>query len=145
MVLICKTFKLIPFHQMMLCANLLKLARWFWKRKFLNFVNEICYFGIIYPWKRAGPFIWINFNPLYPRMLCSKFCLKLAQWFKRRRWKCEKFTDGQTDKQTDRQTDGWWQVIRKAHLSFQLRWTRMSIHIIFLNYCYIVQIWIELL
>ena len=23
--------------------------------------------------KRAGPFIWINLNPLYPRMLCPKF------------------------------------------------------------------------
>ena len=128
------------------------------------------YFVIISPWKRAGSFIWTNFNPLHPRMLCAKFgwnwssssgekifkscqfillipdylpfgkgvalylnklefpspkdtlCqvwLKLAQWFWRRRWKCEKFTD----RRTDRQTDGR-QVIRKAHLSFQLRWAK---------------------
>ena len=31
------------------------------------------YFLIISPWKRAGPFIWISLNPLYPRMLCAKF------------------------------------------------------------------------
>ena len=31
------------------------------------------YFVIISPWKRAGPFIWTNLNPLYPRMLCVKF------------------------------------------------------------------------
>ena len=30
--------------------------------------------------------------------------LKLAEWFLRRRWKCEKFTDGRTDGRTDRQT-----------------------------------------
>ena len=31
------------------------------------------YFVIISPWKRAGPFIWTNLNPLYPRKLCVKF------------------------------------------------------------------------
>ena len=31
------------------------------------------YFLIISPWKRAGPFIWTNLNPLHPRMLCAKF------------------------------------------------------------------------
>ena len=31
------------------------------------------YFVIISLWKWAGPFIWINVNPLHPRMLCAKF------------------------------------------------------------------------
>ena len=31
------------------------------------------YFVIISPWKRAGPFIWTNLNPLHPMMLCAKF------------------------------------------------------------------------
>ena len=31
------------------------------------------YFIIIFLWKRAGPFIWTNLNPLYPRMLWAKF------------------------------------------------------------------------
>ena len=32
-----------------------------------------CCFIIISPWKRAGPFIWTNLNPIHPRMLCAKF------------------------------------------------------------------------
>ena len=43
--------------------------------------------------------------------LCQVW-FKLAQWFSRRRWKCEKFTD--------RWTDDGQHVIRKARLSFQL-------------------------
>ena len=31
------------------------------------------YFVIISTWKRAGPFIWTNLNPLHPSMLCAKF------------------------------------------------------------------------
>ena len=32
-----------------------------------------CYFAIIYPWKRAWPFNWINKNSLHSSMLCAKF------------------------------------------------------------------------
>ena len=31
------------------------------------------YFVIISPWKRVGPVIWTNLNPLHPRMLCANF------------------------------------------------------------------------
>ena len=108
------------------CQVRLKLAQWFWRRRFFNFVNifslfrnylplekgralhlkknlnplhprMLCakfgwnwlsgsgeedflissmyfhYFVIISPWKRPGPFIWTNLNPLHPRMLCAKF------------------------------------------------------------------------
>ena len=58
-----------------------------------------------------------------PRDTLWQVWLKLAQWFWRRRWKCEKFTDRRTDGQTD---DGR-QVIRKAHLSFQLRWAKKCV------------------
>ena len=34
-----------------------KLAQWFWRRRFFNFVNVFHYFVIISPWKRVGPFI----------------------------------------------------------------------------------------
>ena len=53
----------------------LKLAQWFKRRRFLNFLNVFfCYFVIISPWKRVGPVIWKkNFNPLHPRLLCAKF------------------------------------------------------------------------
>ena len=32
-----------------------------------------CYFLIISTWKRTGPFIWTNLNPIHQRMLCAKF------------------------------------------------------------------------
>ena len=41
---------------------------------------------IISPRKRAEPFIWTNLNPLHPRMILCHICLKLAQWFWRRRF-----------------------------------------------------------
>ena len=34
---------------------------------------HFCYFIIISPWERAWPFIWINLNPLHPKMLSAKF------------------------------------------------------------------------
>mgnify|MGYP003684357691 CR=1 FL=1 len=49
---------------------------------------------------------------------------------KMKMWKVYRRTDRQTDRQTDGQTDGQTddgrQVIRKAHLSFQLRWAKKS-------------------
>ena len=119
------------------------------------------YFVFISPWKRAGPFIWTNLNPLHPRMLCAKFdwkwvggsgeedfsnivnvfslfrnyfpfgigwgpsfeqtwipftqgcyvpsLVELAQWFWRRRWKCEKFTTTPTTTMTTTTvTDKFW-------------------------------------
>ena len=56
-----------------LCQVWLKLAQWFWRRRFLNFVKYLSYFIIISPWKRVGPIIWTNLNPLHPRMLCATF------------------------------------------------------------------------
>ena len=38
------------------------------------------YFIIISPWKRAGPFIWTNLNPLHPRILCVKFGWNCTGW-----------------------------------------------------------------
>mgnify|MGYP003692074683 CR=1 FL=1 len=35
---------------------------------------NFCHFIIIPPWKRAKRFIWTNFNPLHPGILCAKFC-----------------------------------------------------------------------
>ena len=43
------------------------------EKKIFLIINVFCYFVIISPWKRAGPFIWTNLNPLHPRMLCAKF------------------------------------------------------------------------
>ena len=80
------------------------------------------YFIIISPWKRAGPFIWTNMNPLRPRMLCAKFGWNWPSGFED-----ENVKSLQRDGQTDGQTDDGRQVIRKAHLSFQLRWAKNCI------------------
>ena len=44
-------------------------------RRTLFFISSMCFrfFVIIFPWKRAGPFIWTNLNFLHPRMRCAKF------------------------------------------------------------------------
>ena len=45
-----------------------------WEEDFLISSMYFRYFVIVSPWKRLGPFIWTNFNPLNPKMLCAKFC-----------------------------------------------------------------------
>ena len=63
-----------PIHPRKLCAKF----SWNWpsgsgEEEFLISSMYFRYFLIISPWKRAGPFIWTNLNPLQPRMLCAKF------------------------------------------------------------------------
>ena len=63
-----------PPHPSMLCAKI----GWNWlsgsgEEDFLISSVYFHYFIIISPWKRAGPFIWTNLNPLHLRMLCAKF------------------------------------------------------------------------
>ena len=69
-----KLRNLNPLHPRMFCAKF----GWNWssgsgEEDFYIFVNIFYYFIFICPWKRAGPFIWTNLNPLYPRMPCAKF------------------------------------------------------------------------
>ena len=109
MVLIC--LMLNSLHTRIQCVKFNWIGRVVLERKILSV--HFSYFVIISPWKRVYPFLWTNLIPLYPRMLCAKFGWKLAQWFWRRRWKYEKFTD----KWTDRWTTGDQKI-----LSFQLRW-----------------------
>ena len=63
-----------PPHPRMLCAKI----DWNWligsgEENFLIMSMYFRYFVIISLWKRAGPFIWTNLNPLHPRMHCDKF------------------------------------------------------------------------
>ena len=71
------------------------------------------YFVIISPGKRYG----LQLNKLEsptPKDVLCQFWFKLAQWFWRRRWKCEKFTTTTLTKMTTTTTDKF--LIRKAHL-----------------------------
>jgi hypothetical protein len=75
-------------------------------------------FTIISPWRRAIPFLWTNLNPLHPRMICAKSC---SNWSS---GSGEEVENVKIYRRTDRQTDAGQWAIRKAHLSFQLRWAK---------------------
>ena len=62
-----------PLPKNGLCKILSKLAQWFWRRRFLNFVNKILLFSKYFTLEKGVAFHWKNFNPHHPRMLCAKF------------------------------------------------------------------------
>ena len=85
-----------------LCQVWLKLAQWFWKRRFLKVVN--LYFPNYLPFGKGVVLYLSKLICPSPRNTLCQVWLKLAQWFLRKRmWK-------------NLQTEG--QVIRKAQLSF---------------------------
>ena len=91
------------------------------KEDFYKLSIYFYYFPIISPLGRAWPFIWTNLNPLHPGILCAKFGWN---WSSGSGEEDENVKSLQTYGQTNGQTDDGWQVIRKAHLSFQLRWAK---------------------
>ena len=106
-----------PSPKDVLCQVWMKLAQWFWSR-FFKAAILFYYFPIISHLGRAWLFNWTDLNPLHQGILCAKFGWN---WLvvlekKMKMWKVYRLTD--------RQTDDGRQVIRKAHLSFQLRWAK---------------------
>ena len=102
-------------HKDALCQVWLKLVRWFWRRRFLNFANIFSLCCYYLPLEQGGPLIWTNLNPPLPKDALCQVLSKLAQWFWKRKRKCEKFTITTTT------TDDGQIVIRKDHLSLRLR------------------------
>ena len=92
-----------PSPKKALCQVWLKLALWFLRRRFLNFINVFPSYIIISPWKRSGPFIWKKLESPSPRNALFQVWLKSAQWFWWRRWQCEKFMTTPTTTTTDKQ------------------------------------------
>ena len=68
-----------------LCQVWLKLAQWFWRRRFLNFVNGFSLFRNYLPLEKGGVLFKKKQlkSPLPKDALCQVW-LKLAQWFLRR-------------------------------------------------------------
>ena len=63
--------------------------------KILNFINVFLLFGNYLPLEKGGALHMNKIeSPSSKDALCQVW-LKLAQWFWRRRSKCEKLTDGQ--------------------------------------------------
>ena len=80
------------------------------KKILKSFSIYFYYFIMIFPLRRAWPFIWTNLNPIHPRMFCATFDWNLTSG------------SGEENKNVKGlQTDDGRQGIRKAHLSFQLR------------------------
>ena len=62
----------IPFTQGFFVPHLIEICPVVLMRRFLNFVNVFLLFRNYLPWEKMGPFLWINLNSLYLRILCAK-------------------------------------------------------------------------
>ena len=71
---------------------------------FFYFLNVFSLFRNYLPLEKCGALHLNKLQSPSPKDALCQVWLQLAQWFWRRRWKCEKFTDGRTDGQMDRQT-----------------------------------------
>ena len=69
-----------------LCQVWLKLAKWFWRRRFLNFVNILSLFRNYLPLEKAWAFHLNKHESSSPKDALCQVWLKLAQWFWRRRF-----------------------------------------------------------
>ena len=76
------------------------MAQWFWRRRILNIFNIVLHFCYYLPLEKGVALYLSKLESPLPKDALCQVWLKLAQWFWRRSWKCEKFTDGQTDGQT---------------------------------------------
>ena len=87
-----------PFTQGYFVPSLVELAQWFWRRRFLNFVNVFLLFCNYLPLEKGVALYLNKLESPSPKDALCQVWLKLASWFLRRRWKCEKFLNGWTDK-----------------------------------------------
>ena len=92
----------------------MKLAQWFWRRIFLNFVKVFSLFHNYLPLEKGRALDLNKLESPSPK----EFGLN---WPSGSGEEDENVKSLQTDRRTDGQTDDGRQVIRKAHLSFQLR------------------------
>ena len=63
----------IPFTQGCFVTSLVEIGPWFWRRRFLKFVNVFSLFCNYLPLEKVGLFIWTNLNSIHQRMHCAKF------------------------------------------------------------------------
>ena len=69
-----------------LCQYWLKLAQWFLRRRFLNFVNVFSLFRNYLPLEKGGAFHLNKLESSSPKDALCQVQLKLARWFLRRRF-----------------------------------------------------------
>jgi hypothetical protein len=76
----------------------MKLACWFWRRRFLKIFSVFLLFCDYLPLEKGNPLHLNNLESPSPKDDLCQVWLKLAKWFWRRSQKCKSL---QTDKQTD--------------------------------------------
>ena len=76
----------IPFTQGCFVTIWVKLAQWFWKRRFLNFINVFMLFCNYLPLEMGVALRLNKFESPSPKDALCQVWLKLAQWFCRRRF-----------------------------------------------------------
>ena len=107
----------------MICTNF----GWNWpvisEEDFKFFLENFYFFCYYLPLGKGIVLHLYNSESPLPKDDLCQLWLKLAQRFWRRSWKCKSLTD--------RQTDDGQRAIRKAHLSFQLRWDKKLTKIFF--------------
>ena len=69
-----------------LCQVWLKLAQWFWRRRFLNFINVFSLFRNYLPLEKVGALHLNKLESPSPKDALCQVWMKLAQWFWRRRF-----------------------------------------------------------
>ena len=69
-----------------LCQVWLKLAQWFWRRRFLNFVNVFSQFRNNLPLEKGGALHLNKIESPSPKDALCEDWLKFAHWFWRRRF-----------------------------------------------------------
>ena len=102
-----------------LCQVCLKLAQWCWRRRLLNFVNVFSQLRNYLPLEKGWALHLNKLESPSPKNALCQVWLKLAQWFWKRRWKYEKFTDRQTDRQMT--NDRWSEKLTWAFSSGKLK------------------------
>ena len=101
-----------PLPKNALCQVWLKLAKQFWRQRFLHFFNVFSLFLNYLPLRKDVVLHLNKVESPSPKQALRIVWLKLAQWFWIR-WKCEKFTDRR-------------QAIKKSHLS-SLLWEQFNV------------------
>ena len=70
-----------PSPKNALCQVWLKLAQWFWRRRFFNFVNVFPLFRNYLPFEEGRAFHSNNLESPSPKDALCQVWLKLAKWF----------------------------------------------------------------
>ena len=87
-----------PLTKDTLCQVLLKLAQWFWRRRFFKNINVFSQIRNYLPLEKGMALYLNKLESLSPKDALCQVLLKLTQGFWRRRRKCEKFTTAPTTK-----------------------------------------------